>query len=78
MEQQRKFLNNFIGSRLKTIREEKNLTTEIVAEYLEINESLVCEYESGVKMIPIAIIMQIINGFNLELDEIIKIKGTVF
>ena len=59
---------NLIGERLKKIRTENNLSERDLAINLGINNSIINEYESGRKLIPLIYSYAICKKYNISMD----------
>ncbi len=57
-----------IGEKIKTLRKDKGITRQNLADYLEISYSALSNYENGNRKIPIEILVSISQYFNVEFD----------
>ncbi len=60
-----------IYQRLKDLREDKNLTQQVLADYLKTTRSAYQNYESGVRGIPIEVLEKIANFYGTSIDYLI-------
>ena len=63
-----------IGTILKNLREENNLTQEQLADILHINRVQYCQYENDYFNIPIKHIISIADYYNISLDYLFGIS----
>lgn len=59
------------GENLKKLRKEKNLTQTELANDLGMTQSAIYKYEKGLRKIPMSVLKQFANYFDLTLDELI-------
>ena len=59
------------GENLKNLRKQKNLTQTELANDLGMTQSAIYKYEKGLRKIPMSVLKQFANYFNLTLDELI-------
>ena len=60
-----------IGERIKQLRQEKNITQEQLAEYLNISYQSVSKWEHGSSSPDISLIVPIAQFFNVTTDELL-------
>ena len=63
-----------IGTIIKDLREEKNLTQEQLADALHINRVQYCQYENDYFNIPIKHIISLADYYNISLDYLLGIS----
>lgn len=56
---------------LKYFREQLHLTQKQVAEYLSVSTPAYCNYENGLRDIPIEVLCKLANLFDTTLDQLI-------
>lgn len=61
-----------IGIFLKTLRNEKNITQEQLAEYLNISNRSISRWENGATMSDFDLLIEIAKFYNVEIDEILE------
>ena len=61
-----------ISKRIKTLREEHNLTQEELAKELNISRNAISNYENGVRTPDLNVIRDICEFFNVTLDSFFK------
>lgn len=54
--------------RIRNLREDNDYTQEYVAQYLDISQRVFAYYESGQHIIPIEILIQIADLYEVSLD----------
>lgn len=57
--------------KLKSIREDRDLTQQEVARYLEISRSAYSNYENGIRAAPIEIYVKLATYYRVSVDELI-------
>ena len=57
--------------RLKNLRKKNNISQKDLSSLLGISQSLYSKYESGKKLVPIAILSKIAKFYNTSIDYII-------
>lgn len=62
-------------SRIKEIRNERNLSQKEIADYLCINQSTYSKFELNKATIPIEILNKLSNYYNVSLDYLLKITN---
>jgi transcriptional regulator with XRE-family HTH domain len=65
-------LNASIGTKMRTIRNNNNLTLEKVAKYLEVSPQQLQKYETNITKVPISKMYIFLNIFNIPLEEFLK------
>lgn len=60
-------------SRIKEMRNKKNLSQKEIADYLHINQSTYSKFELNKATIPIEILNKLSNYYNVSLDYLLKI-----
>jgi transcriptional regulator with XRE-family HTH domain len=71
------FLHETIGQRLARLRKEKGLTQVELAERLEINQSMMSDYERDVIRLHGDLIVQLTGILDVSADELLGLKGNV-
>ncbi|MBO5743655.1 MAG: helix-turn-helix transcriptional regulator [Clostridia bacterium] len=61
--------------RLKELREEKDLSQKVVAEYLCVKQNTYSQYETGQRQIPIDALIKLAKYYNVSTDYILEIKS---
>ena len=56
--------------RLKDLREDHDLTQEYIAKYLKINRVVYNRYENGLREIPISLLIELADFYNVSIDYI--------
>lgn len=64
-------INEYIGKRIKEIREEKGLKQEYIAEKLQINRPNISKYETGENAIPLDILRKISKILHTSTDYLL-------
>lgn len=66
------------GSRVKMLRQARNLTQEQLSEIIGISKTSVVNYETGTRKVPLSLIKRFSEFFHVSMDELmgIDIKGT--
>ncbi len=59
--------------RLKSIREDKDITQKAVAEYLHIKQNTYSQYETGARQIPVETLIKLALFFDTSADYILGI-----
>lgn len=59
--------------RLKSIREDKDITQKVVAEYLHIKQNTYSQYETGARQIPVETLIKLALFFDTSADYILGI-----
>lgn len=62
---------NKIGKRIKKIREEKEITQQQLANYIDVDRTTLSHYESGARLPSIYILWKIADMFDISIDELI-------
>ena len=60
-----------VATRLKGLRDALSLSTAQIAHVLNINEQLYLSYENGTSDIPLGLLQQVANLFNVELNVLL-------
>ena len=63
-----------IGTFLKTLRKEKNLTQDQLAEQLGVSNRTVSRWETGTNMPDISLLVEIAELYGVSIPELIKEK----
>ena len=63
-----------IKLRLKELRLENNLTQHYVANVLNIKQNTYSQYESGQRQLPLELLVQLSEFYNVSTDYILGIK----
>jgi len=72
MSNSQKYFNKRLGSKLRSIREQKGLTISILAQKSDVNEKYIGKIERGESSPSVYIIKKLAKGLNLKLSEIIN------
>lgn len=56
--------------RIKNLREDHDLTQEYIAKYLKINRVVYNRYENGLREIPISLLIELADFYNVSIDYI--------
>ena len=59
--------------RLKELREEKDLSQKVVAEYLCVKQNTYSQYETGQRQIPIDALIKLAKYYNVSTDYILEL-----
>ena len=59
--------------RLKDMREDKDITQKIIADYLHIGQNTYSQYENGKRQLPIEILIRLSKFFGTSTDYILEI-----
>lgn len=63
------------NNRLKDLREDKDLYQEDIAKYLNITQPQYSLYESGIRAIPIELLIKLAKYYNVSLDYLTGISS---
>ena len=66
-----------IGSFLKILRKEKNLTQEQLAEQFNVSSRTVSRWETGSNMPDLSLLVELADFYNVDIREIIDGERTV-
>ncbi|MBP3939236.1 MAG: helix-turn-helix transcriptional regulator [Clostridia bacterium] len=61
--------------RLKDLREDSDLTQQKIAEYLNIKQNTYCQYERGLRQIPIDLLVRLAEFYNVSVDYILNLTN---
>ena len=61
----------FLAERIKELRENKNLSQSDLASEMHISQSSISEYESGNQQPPLAMLIQLADFFNVNIDYLL-------
>ena len=61
----------FLAERLKELRENKDLSQSELAEVMHISQSSISEYENGNQQPPLAMLTQLADFFNVNVDYLL-------
>ncbi|MDQ0361858.1 helix-turn-helix domain-containing protein [Breznakia pachnodae] len=61
-----------IYRRLRDLREDKDLTQENLAEYLQISQRTYSRYETGESSLPIEIVSKLADFYNTTIDYLVN------
>ena len=61
--------------RLKDLREDSDLTQQMIADYLNIKQNTYCQYEKGVRQIPIDLLIRLAQYYNVSVDYILNLTN---
>lgn len=59
--------------RLKDLREDSDLTQQIIADFLNIKQNTYCQYERGLRQIPIDLLIRLAVFYNVSVDYILNL-----
>ena len=62
--------------RLRELREEREITQRVLAEYLHIKQNTYSQYENGQRQVPIDVIIKLANYYNVSTDYILGVSDT--
>lgn len=63
-------IGDFMFERIKNLREDHDLTQEYIAKYLKINRVVYNRYENGLREIPISLLIELADFYNVSIDYI--------
>ena len=63
-------IGDFMFERIKNLREDHDLTQEYIAKYLKINRVVYNRYENGLREIPISLLIELVDFYNVSIDYI--------
>lgn len=66
-----------LGKNLKKLRKDQGLTQEQFGELFGLTKSAIVNYETGIRKIPIDVLLQISYTFNVSLDELTTKRHTI-
>ena len=72
-DEQASYENIYTGNKIKNLREENKLTLSELSDELEINVSLLANFESGFSKVPIDVLIKISKYFNVSIDDLVGI-----
>ena len=61
--------------RLRDLREDSDLTQKKLAEMLHISQNTYSQYENGVRQLPIEILIQLSEIYNVSTDYILRLTN---
>lgn len=59
--------------RLKDLREDSDLTQQAIADHLNIRQNTYCQYEKGVRQIPIELLIRLAKYYGVSVDYILNL-----
>ena len=59
--------------RLKDLREDSDLTQQIIAQHLNVKQNTYCQYEKGTRQIPIELLVRLAKFYNVSVDYILNL-----
>ncbi|MCI8387656.1 MAG: helix-turn-helix transcriptional regulator [Clostridiales bacterium] len=62
--------------RLKSLREDRDITQQEVAEFLHIRQNTYSQYESGKRGLPVDMLIRLAEFFNTSTDYILELTDT--
>ena len=62
--------------RLKDLREDSDLTQQAIAKHLNIKQNTYCQYEKGLRQIPIELLINLAKYYNVSVDYILNLTDT--
>lgn len=65
-------LQNIIGSNLQAFRSRLGLTQDQIAEFLEVDRSLIAHYEKGTREVTYVHLKKLSNLFNIEVEDLLE------
>ncbi len=68
----RDFYNDIM--RLKQVREENCKTQKEIAEYLNVKQNTYSQYETGVRQLPIDVLIKLAKYYNVSTDYILELE----
>ena len=66
-------IDALVGSRLRSLRLERNLSTDAAAALANIPTESLVQYEAGESRIPPAVLMKLVDRFNISFEEIFSV-----
>ena len=63
--------------RIRNLREDSDRTQKEVAEYLFCDQSLYSKYESGIREVPVAVIIKLAKLYNTSTDYILGLTDKI-
>ena len=63
--------------RIKSLREDRDLTQEEVARYLHIKQNTYCQYENGKRQLPIASLIALAKFYSTSTDYILGLTDKI-
>ncbi len=61
--------------RLKEIREEKQYSQKYIANLLNIKQNTYSQYETGVRQVPISVLINLAKFYNISVDYILELTN---
>ena len=61
--------------RLKDLREDSDLTQQVIAEYLNIKQNTYCQYERDLRQISIDLLIRLAEFYNVSVDYILNLTN---
>ena len=65
-------LQNIIGANLQAFRTRLGLTQDQIAEFLEVDRSLIAHYEKGTREVTYVHLKKLSNLFNIEVEDLLE------
>ena len=69
-------MNVNLGNKIRELRKEKNISQEVLAQYLGVSFQAVSKWENGTALPDITLVPQIANFFGVSADELLCMKET--
>jgi len=73
-------INMLIGSKIKELREAKNLNQDKFAEIINTHKNTIVSYEKGKRKIPCTAVVKLANYFEIPIEyfceEVLRVDGT--
>ncbi len=67
-----------VGQRIRMLRKRKELTQDDLAEYLNLSKTTISHYERNERSIPIDVLIQIANYFDVDINYLCGINNRGF
>ena len=65
-------IGDYMFERIRNIREDNEYTQEYIASYLKINRVVYNRYETGVREIPVSILIKLADYYNVSIDYLLN------
>ena len=63
-------MDNTLGNKIKQLRKQKNISQEVLAQYLGVSFQAVSKWETGTTMPDVLLIPSIASFFGVTIDEL--------
>ena len=60
--------------RLKELREDRDISQKVLAEYLCVKQNTYSQYENGQRQLPIEVLIKLAKYYNVSTDYILEIS----